>query len=163
MATRSAQCSPLLLEPCACFVTLHLHGALRGCIGTLESKEPLVDAVITAAYNAALDDPRFSPVTAEELPLLAIDISVLSPAQPMTARSEAELLNSLRPGVDGLIIAEGPRRATFLPAVWQQLPTPEEFFRQLKLKAGLAVDYWSDTLELNRYSTESFGDHTTAN
>ncbi|HAC35141.1 MAG TPA: AMMECR1 domain-containing protein [Gammaproteobacteria bacterium] len=158
MATRPAHCSPSLLEPCACFVTLHLHGVLRGCIGTLEAEEPLVDAVVTAAYNAALADPRFSPVTAEELPLMEIEISVLSPAEPLNVESESELLSVLQPGVDGLTVEEGVHRATFLPTVWQQLPTPAEFFHHLKLKAGLADDYWSDRLSLSRYRSETFAE-----
>ncbi len=145
-----------LREPGAAFVTLHLHGRLRGCIGSLEAYRPLVEDVAENAFAAAFRDPRFPPVTQAEFPHLDIEVSVLSPPEPLPVRSEAELLTKIRPGVDGLILEEGMRRGTFLPAVWESLPDPRSFVSQLKLKAGLPLDYWSDTLRVYRYHTEAF-------
>jgi uncharacterized protein len=140
----------------ATFVTLQLHGELRGCIGTLKVERPLVADVAHNAFAAALRDPRFLPVHAEELPKLAIHISVLSPPVEMTFSSEADLLSQIRPGVDGLILADGYNRGTFLPSVWEQLPKPEEFLKHLKVKAGLPPDHWSDSITVRRYTTEYF-------
>lgn len=149
---------PSLRNPGANFVTLRIRNELRGCVGTLEAHQPLVQDVAQNAFNAAFRDPRFSPVTQVEYSLLDIHISILSPATAMKFSSEADLLHQLRPGIDGLILSENGRRGTFLPAVWASLPTAEEFFRQLKLKAGLPAHYWSPTLRVERYTTFSFGE-----
>jgi AmmeMemoRadiSam system protein A len=141
----------------ASFVTLQIGGVLRGCIGTLEAVRPLVSDVAYNAYAAAFRDPRFSPLRHDEFARLDIHISILSPAQPIEFQSEQDLLRQLRPGVDGLILEEGYHRGTFLPSVWESLPEAPEFLRHLKLKAGLPFDYWSDTLKVQRYTTESFG------
>jgi AmmeMemoRadiSam system protein A len=109
------------------------------------------------AYAAAFSDPRFPPLREGEFEELDIHISILSPAEAMHFTSEADLLQQLRPGEDGLVMEEGFRRGTFLPSVWEQLPTPELFLRHLKQKAGLPADYWSSTLEVSRYTTHSFG------
>ncbi len=142
----------------ATFVTLHLQQQLRGCIGMLEAHQPLVNDVAQNARAAAFQDPRFAPVRALEARQLEIHISVLSPAEEMRFSSEQDLILQLRAGVDGLVLEEGDmHRGTFLPSVWQQLPSPEAFFKQLKQKARLPVDYWSETLKIYRYTTESFG------
>ncbi len=141
----------------ACFVTLQIDGALRGCIGALEPVRPLAEDVIHNAYAAAVSDPRFSPVGHQELERLDIHISILGPHEPLHFGSEAELLRQLRPGVDGLILQDGRHRGTFLPSVWEQLPEPKEFLRHLKMKAGLSPSHWSDHLRVERYTTESFG------
>jgi uncharacterized protein len=142
----------------ASFVTLHLHGALRGCIGHLEAVQPLVRDVAENAFAAAFRDPRFPPLSRQELTGLAVHISVLTPPQPMTFGSEADLLSQIRPGIDGLILAEGPARGTFLPSVWESLPEPRDFLNHLKRKAGLPADHWSDRVRVQRYTTEPFGD-----
>ena len=147
-----------LRETGASFVTLELGGHLRGCIGTLTARQPLILDVAQHAFEAAFEDPRFEPVNAAELTELELHISVLSPAQPLTVRNEQDLLSRLRPGTDGLVIEEGRHRATFLPAVWDQLNDPGVFLSQLKYKAGLPTDYWSDTIKVFRYTTESFAD-----
>jgi len=139
----------------ASFVTLKISDALRGCIGTLEAIRPLIEDVRENAFAAAFHDPRFSPVMAVELHTLQIDISVLSVPQPMRFASEADLVAQLRPGFDGLILEEGRRRGTFLPVVWKSLPEPRAFLRQLKLKAGLHPDHWSQELKAYRYYTEN--------
>ncbi|MDF1529341.1 MAG: AmmeMemoRadiSam system protein A [Sedimenticola sp.] len=140
----------------ASFVTLNIHGRLRGCIGHLEAIQPLVKDVSQNAFAAAFQDPRFPALTNDEFPLTEIHLSLLTPAIPLVFSSESELLNLLSPGEDGLILEEGHHRGTFLPSVWDQLPDPKEFLRHLRIKAGLPVDYWSDTLRVSRYRTESF-------
>ncbi|UHD15218.1 AmmeMemoRadiSam system protein A [Thiocapsa bogorovii] len=141
----------------ATFVTLEIHGALRGCIGMLEAIRPLVLDVAHNAFAAAFRDPRFPPLTRAELPRIEIHISVLTPPQTMRFSSEADLLGQIRPGIDGLILEDRGRRGTFLPSVWEQLPDPREFLEHLRYKAGLPGGYWSDTLAVSRYTTESFG------
>jgi AmmeMemoRadiSam system protein A len=148
--------SPLLCEPGASFVTLYAEKRLRGCIGTLEARDPLIVDVAGNAWNAASRDTRFPPVTGSELDQLEIHISVLSRPEPVSVGSEPELLAVMRPGIDGLIIEDHLRRGTFLPSVWEQLPDPRDFLRQLKRKVGLPDQYWSDSLKVSRYTTESF-------
>jgi AmmeMemoRadiSam system protein A len=138
----------------ASFVTLEKGGRLRGCIGSLEAWRPMVVDVVENAFAAAFRDPRFPPLRADEAADLAIHLSLLTPAVAMTFSSEADLLAQLQPGVDGLILSEGPCRGTFLPSVWAELPTPQLFLTQLKRKAGLAVDYWSPGMCIWRYTTE---------
>jgi len=147
--------SPVVRPGCS-FVTLERNGRLRGCIGSLTPRRPLVEDVASNARSAALDDFRFPPVEPHELTEVEIEISVLSPTEPLAAASEADLLAALRPGVDGLLLEDGPRRATFLPSVWEQLPDRRDFLTQLRRKAGLAPDHWTPTLRFERYQVESF-------
>jgi len=146
----------VLGAPGAAFVTLRLDGRLRGCIGTLEAHRPLLVDVAENAFAAAFRDPRFAPVDAHEAGALHVHLSVLGPPEPLACRDEADLLARLRPGHDGLILREGARRATFLPSVWAELPTPQQFLDHLRRKAGLPAGYWSPTLEVLRYETEGF-------
>jgi AmmeMemoRadiSam system protein A len=141
-----------LRAPGASFVTLMLNDELRGCIGHLEAFQPLVKDIADNAYAAALKDPRFSPVAKTDLLIISVQISVLSKPEPLACTSEADLLSKIRPGIDGLILEDGHRRATFLPAVWENLPEPQEFVRQLKRKAGLEQNGWSETLTVQRYT-----------
>ncbi|HNX53494.1 MAG TPA: AmmeMemoRadiSam system protein A [Pontiellaceae bacterium] len=145
-----------LMQKRATFVTLTIDGQLRGCIGMLEAVRPLAEDVAANARAAAFEDPRFPPLTKKEFEKLEIHISVLSPPEEMTFLSEEDVLNQIRPGVDGLILQEGFRRGTFLPSVWEELPEKKLFWRHLKLKAGLPADYWSDSLRVFRYTTEYF-------
>lgn len=147
---------PPLREPRASFVTLHKHGELRGCIGNLAATRPLVVDVANNAFAAAFQDPRFPPVQERELADLEIHISMLTPATAMEFTSEEDLLRQLRPGIDGLVLEDGRFRGTFLPSVWESLPSRREFLRHLKAKAGLPPDHWSPTLKVSRYTTESF-------
>jgi AmmeMemoRadiSam system protein A len=144
-----------LREPGASFVTLRIEGALRGCTGTLAATRPLVSDVSHNAFRSAYRDPRFRPVDASEIPRLDVHVAVLSSLAPLPAASEAALLEALRPGVDGLVLREGARTATFLPAVWESLPNPIDFLRELKRKAHLPDDHWSDRIEVQRYTTET--------
>jgi AmmeMemoRadiSam system protein A len=148
--------SPALSAMRASFVTLKHNDALRGCIGSLAPVSSLVEDVARNAFAAAFRDPRFLPLTAAELQDLDISISVLGPTEPLEFGSEQELLGMLRPGIDGLVLQDGGHRGTFLPAVWESLPKPADFLDHLKQKAGLPGNYWSDTLEIQRYTTLSF-------
>ncbi len=146
-----------LRQPAACFVTLKKGGELRGCIGSLEAHRSMVEDVAHNADAAAFSDPRFPALREDELPGLELDISLLTPAEEMHFSSEKELLSQIRPGIDGLIIEEGYRRGTFLPSVWEQLPSPEQFLQHLKLKAGLPPNHWSGNIRISRYTTQIFG------
>lgn len=145
-------------QPGASFVTLYRQGVLRGCIGSLEAHRPLLHDVAANAYAAAFRDPRFKPLEPEELNDLDIHISILSAPQALSFGSEQALLDQIQPGVDGVILEDGPRRGTFLPSVWDSLPDKRDFLAQLKLKAGLPINHWSDGIKAWRYSTESFGE-----
>ena len=147
-----------LRQPRASFVTLQRHDRLRGCIGSLEAHQALVVDVAENAYAAGFRDPRFAPVGRDELEGLRISLSLLTPPESMRFESEADLLGQIVPGEDGLVIREDGRRATFLPAVWQSLPDPVDFLRELKRKAGLHPDHWSDRLRVERYHAEHVDD-----
>lgn len=138
----------------ACFVTLHIDGQLRGCIGTLEAYRSLVEDLVTNAYSAAFRDPRFPALNADEYNQLHYHISVLNPSTPMQFESEADLVSQLRPNIDGLILEDVGRRGTFLPSVWESLPDARDFLKHLKLKAGLSADHWSDSIKVQRYTVE---------
>ncbi len=147
-----------LAQPGASFVTLRKDRALRGCVGSIEARRPLAEDVAIAAFNAAFRDIRFPRVSDTELNHISIEVSVLSPLAAMEVGNETELRQQLEPLVDGLLLEEGPKRATFLPKVWEQLPDPTDFIAALKRKAGLPVDFWSNTLRLWRYRTLTFAE-----
>lgn len=152
---QAATC-PELDQPAATFVTLTRNGDLRGCIGSLEAYRTLREDVAENARAAAFRDPRFAPVTAEEWPSLRVEVSLLSAPAPLVVEDEADLLRSLRPGIDGVVFSAGTRRATFLPQVWEQLPTPDAFLAQLRRKAGLAADYWSPDVRIATYQVKKW-------
>ena len=131
---------PELQEIRATFVTLKIEQSLRGCIGTLEGKYPLIRSVAKYAYAAAFRDPRFKPLSQEEFEKITLSISILTPAEIIKFDSESDLINQLVPDIDGLIIKSGNRGATFLPAVWESLPNAEKFLSQLKAKAQIRLD-----------------------
>lgn len=147
---------PELAENGATFVTLTQRGQLRGCIGSLEAWRPLAQDVQANALAAAFRDPRFKPLDATELPLTRVEISLLTPAEPMRFTSEADALAQLRPEEDGVIFIAGQRRSTFLPQVWEQLPDPAVFMAHLKQKAGLPPDYWGPEVQLQRYQVQKW-------
>lgn len=145
------------LEPGAVFVTLTRRGELRGCIGALEAYQPLVDDVCEHAAAAALQDFRFPNVRPEELGELKIEISRLTQPVPLAYQDATDLLKKLRPGIDGVILRDGWRRATFLPQVWEKIPDPEEFLANLCYKMGAAPDLWKrKKLEVLTYQVEEF-------
>lgn len=145
-----------LSELGASFVTLYSEGSLRGCIGNLRANRPLIEDVAHNAYASAFKDPRFEPLVWREFLHLQIEISVLSSLQAIEFENEENLLQQLRPGVDGIVLADGHYRATFLPKVWEHLPGKRAFLEQLKMKAGLRDDYWSDSMQVQRYTTSTF-------
>jgi len=151
--------APWLRAPGACFVTLTRQSRLRGCIGSVRARRPLADDVRANARAAALSDPRFPPLTAGELPETRIEVSLLSTAVPLPAASEEEALAVLRPGIDGIILEiAGETHATFLPQVWENLPSPRDFLAHLKHKAGLSPDFWSPDLRLQRYTVTKWAE-----
>ncbi len=147
---------PELAKMGATFVTLTQQGQLRGCIGSLEAWRPLAQDVQENACAAAFRDPRFSPLRADELPHTRVEVSLLTPPEPMQFSSEADALAQLRPNVDGVIFTASGRRSTFLPQVWEQLPEPREFMARLKQKAGLAASYWGPDVRLERYTVHKW-------
>ncbi len=152
---KSADYPASLQERRASFVTITVVEELRGCIGSLEAKRGLAVDVIKNARGAAFNDPRFPALTAGEFDDLHVHISVLSPPEALAFASEEDLIQRLRPKIDGVILEEGSSRATFLPSVWESLPDPHKFLQQLKRKAGLPADHWSATMTVQRYTTES--------
>jgi len=140
----------------ASFVTLNINNELRGCIGTLSPHCPLVKDIAHNAYAAAFQDPRFPNLDKQEYKQLQYHISILSDTSPIQFDSEQSLLSQIRPGVDGLVLKEHHQQGTFLPSVWEQLPEPEMFLQHLKHKAGLPANYWSKTLQVYRYTVESY-------
>jgi len=140
------------------FVTLTQSSQLRGCIGSLESTDPLAQSVANAAFNAAFRDTRFAPLTAEEIEDTRVEISVLTELEYFAVANRTELLDRLSIGEDGLLLEDGSHRSTFLPKVWDMVADPEEFLNHLLAKAGLPDDYWSETIRFKRYQALSFGE-----
>ena len=138
----------------ATFVTVERDGRLLGCIGTIHARTSAVEDVAKNAHGAVLYDPRCPRLDPDDLADLRIHISLLTEPSPMTFASEADLVEQLRPGVDGLLLEDGIYRGTFLPVVWATLPDPRDFLRHLKQKAGLPPTHWSDTVRVSRYTTE---------
>ena len=145
----------------ACFVTLTQRGQLRGCIGSLEARRPLLADVKANAVSAALHDPRFAPLRLAELAQTDIEVSVLSPMQPLTFASEADALAQLRPGIDGIVFEYERYRSTFLPQVWEQLPSVADFIAHLKRKAGLPPGFWAPGVRLHRYTVHKYKERDT--
>lgn len=148
--------SDWLAEPGATFVTLTRQGELRGCIGTLEAHRPLGVDVRENAVAAAFRDPRFMPLSRAEFDGIRVEVSLLSPTEPLTVDDEAAALAALRPHVDGVVFEYGHYRSTFLPQVWEQLPEPAEFLSHLKRKAGLPTDFWAEQVKLSRYTVSKW-------
>ena len=147
---------PWLQELRAVFVSLHEAETeeLRGCVGTIEPHEPLGQAVITAAEGAAFRDTRFEPLRAGELPLMRVEISVLSPLTLLPVANESAAraaLDAMRPGVS---LRVGSCRSVLLPKVWESVPDPSEFLRILKLKAGVPATAWPESIQLFTFKCE---------
>ncbi len=149
---------PLALRtPGASFVTLTRREMLRGCIGALEPHLPLAEDVCVHARAAALEDYRFPPVQPEELAEIKIEVSRLTTPQPLDYAGPVDLLDKLRPGIDGVIIQDGIHRATFLPQVWEKLPDKTTFLEHLCQKMGAPPDAWRRRrLQVFTYQVEEF-------
>ena len=151
---RDAEMDAKCKRPGASFVTLRWNdGRLQGCIGSLEARRALDDDVAENALAACFSDPRAMPISADDLTDLTVEVSVLSPLERIHYDGTEEGARAaLRVGTDGVLLTCGGRRGTFLPQMWEQLATPEEFLTELKRKARLSPDFWSPDIELHRYT-----------
>ena len=151
--------SALLQQNGASFVTLTLNGRLRGCIGTLQAYQPLVLDVREHAILAALEDPRFPPVSDRELANVRIEVSRLTEPKPFLYQTPQDLLQGLHPGTDGVVLRLGHRSATYLPQVWDQIPDSADFLSELCMKMGAPADTWQkQKLEVSTYQVEEFSE-----
>lgn len=150
--------APFLYRPGASFVTLKSGNRLRGCIGSLQAHRTLVEDVKANARAAAFHDPRFAPLSLDEFSATRIEVSVLSLLAPLNFRSQGHALAQLRPGEDGVVLEFGRHRGTFLPQVWENLPSPASFLGELKRKAGLPADFWDDGIRLFRYTVSKWAE-----
>lgn len=149
--------SLILQEKGACFITLKKKGVLRGCVGSIEVVQPLIQDVRDRAVAAAFQDYRFPPLTLPELDEIRIEISRLTQPCKLNYEDAEDLINKLRPQIDGVILRYQTRRATFLPQVWEQLPSPELFLNRLCIKMGLDQTAWrSVKLQVETYQVEKF-------
>jgi len=149
--------TPRLRADGASFVTLTVRGGLRGCIGALEAYQPLAEDVREHAIAAALEDYRFPPVQVAELNGISLEVSRLTAPVPLEYARPADLVAALRPHVDGVVLRDGSRRATFLPQVWEKLPEAEDFLDNLCLKMGANADLWRRKhLDVLTYQVEEF-------
>lgn len=139
------------------FVTLTIDGNLRGCIGHIIPRETLIEGVKENSINAAFRDPRFPPLAKREFEKIEIEVSILTYPEELTYKDGEDLLNKLRPGTDGVIIKKDFYEATFLPQVWEQLPSKEEFLSHLCMKAGLPANSWKEEkLHVSTYQVQAF-------
>lgn len=151
--------SSSVLEPRACFVTIHKHGELRGCIGQVTATRPLKEAVVHSAYGAAIRDPRFDAVQPSEVRELDVEVSVLSPPVHVDAHSADDLLRQVEPFKHGVLLQYAGNTSTFLPQVWHTLPDKVAFMERLARKAGLSRDVWREpTAQVSVYEVDSFED-----
>ncbi len=149
--------SDTLKEQGASFVTLTINGQLRGCIGALEPYQPLIEDVREHAIAAATQDYRFSPVNPKEISMIEIEISRLTKPQPVVYDHPLDIISKIRPGLDGVVLKDGIRRATFLPQVWEKIKEPDEFLNHLCLKMGLPANTWRNKkIEVFTYQVEEF-------
>jgi AmmeMemoRadiSam system protein A len=142
----------------AVFVTLTIADELRGCVGSAQARRPLFDDVIDNAKAAAFSDPRFSPLTKEELSRTRLEVSLLSALEKLEVETEEQLLALLRPGVDGLQLSWGQHKGLFIPEMWHQVSDPKQFIWYLKRKAGLPTEGWISGTRVHRFTAELFGE-----
>ncbi len=150
----AANFSEDFLRPAATFVTLERGGSLRGCVGSLQAHRPLIGDIVHNSLAAAFSDKRFQPLSVPELDGLLISYSILGEPRKRDFKNEQALLDLLVPYEDGLIIEDGEHRSVYLPQVWEQIPDKTAFLKQLKLKAGLQADHWSDNFKAWTYSAD---------
>lgn len=150
---------PVLTQPAASFVTLTIEGILRGCIGALEAYLPLAKDVQEHAIAAAVQDYRFPRVQSAELPYIHVEISVLTACSPLNYHEPQDLSSKIRSNIDGVILQDGYKKATFLPQVWEKLPNPEDFLFHLCMKMGVQGDLWRrKMLTVFTYQVQKFGE-----
>lgn len=147
----------ILEENRGTFVTLHKNGELRGCIGNIHPEKTIFEGVVDNARHAAFNDSRFRPISDKEFKQTQIEVSILTCPEKLVYKNEQDLISKLAPNVHGVIIEKGYHKATFLPQVWQQLKTTEQFLSHLCSKAGLSSDDWkSCRLAVSTYQVQSF-------
>jgi AmmeMemoRadiSam system protein A len=146
---------PFLQSEAATFVTLNYNHQLRGCIGSLIAHRELLDDIINNTESAAFHDPRFKPVSKDELPCLQIEVSILTPPEELSYTDFSDLLDKTRPDIDGLILKYGHNQGTFLPQVWETLKTPKEFLEHLSYKAGLNPSVYDNHPTIYRYEVNA--------
>lgn len=146
---------PFLQEEGACFVTLHFNKDLRGCIGSVIAYQTLLQDLLDNARASAFRDPRFSPLEAEELANINLEVSVLTKPIQIEYNNYEELLKIIVPKEDGLIINYNGYQGTFLPQVWEQLQTPELFLEHLAYKANLSPSVYANHPSIYRYRVEA--------
>jgi AmmeMemoRadiSam system protein A len=155
--------APVFAQRAATFVTLRRGGALHGCIGALEPRGTLIDDIGKNAIAAALHDPRAPSLSLREVPFLDVEVSVLSALAPIDYDgTEPGAIAALVPFRDGVVLRYGHAQGTFLPQVWETLPTAREFVRHLKRKAGLSESFWADDVHLFRYTSRKWIDRASA-
>jgi AmmeMemoRadiSam system protein A len=149
---------PWFAAPAATFVTVTRAGALHGCIGSITPRRPLAEDVERNALAAAFADPRSEPFRAAWLPEMGVEVTLLSPLERLAFTDEADARRRIVPFVDGLVLSHEHARGTFLPQVWDSLPTVEAFLGELKHKAGLPRDFWAPGVEIHRFRVQKWGD-----
>ena len=149
---------PLLEKNGAAFVTINKepNEQLRGCIGSLQSYRPLYEDIIHNAQAAALRDPRFMPLSAEELDQIKIEVSILSEPQKLHYDTIDALKRKVVPFQDGIVLQLHGKQATYLPQVWEQLPKFEDFFSSLCMKANLGSECLSQHPEISTYTVKKY-------
>jgi AmmeMemoRadiSam system protein B/AmmeMemoRadiSam system protein A len=147
----AAAAASWLIQTGATFVTLTKEGILRGCIGSLQAERALAEDVAQNALGAAFHDPRFPAMTPAEWPQCRVEVSLLSTPKPLRFADEADLLERIRAGEDGLIIEADGKRGTFLPQVWEDLADKRLFLSHLMRKAGLPADTRLTRCKVSRY------------
>ena len=136
------------------FVTLHKDGRLRGCIGYIDALKPLHQTVCECALAAALHDPRFDPVSAEELPAIQLEISVLSPLEEIAPEN-------VEVGLHGLMVSRGARRGVLLPQVAMEWKWDRQrFLEETCMKAGLEPDAWRHGAKLQAFTAQLLAELT---
>ena len=150
---------PFLKEEGAAFVTLSHNHQLRGCIGSIVAYRTLLEDIIHNALSAAFRDPRFTPLSPNELDGLTLEVSLLSEPEPLMYKDYDDLLTKVVPKVDGLILKHGSYQGTFLPQVWEQLPTPKQFLDHLSVKAGANPSIFDANPSIYRYRVEYIEDN----
>ena len=149
---------PILKNDGAVFVTINKepHSTLRGCIGSLEAHRPLYKDIISNAQSAALRDPRFSPLTPNELKDITIEVSILSTPKKIHYVTTKELKDVVVPHRDGIVLKYKGKQATYLPQVWEQLPHFNLFFSSLCQKAKLDKDCLSLHPDISVYHVTKY-------
>ncbi|MBW8183448.1 AmmeMemoRadiSam system protein A [Shewanella nanhaiensis] len=150
--------SSILNKTLGCFVTLTLQGELRGCIGHIETSQMLYQTIPVLTLRSALHDPRFSPLTAELLEQITIELSILSPLRSLMVNSREDLHHYLAQNRVGIILSEGSKRGVFLPQVWQKIPTPKHFIDALLTKGHWPKDYWSEKIKITQFGVNHFSE-----